>query len=87
MTTPVIMDWDVHQWAAAIERVGIGGTQIKDMNKLRAEYTRRYGCEPLATQLIGAQATGDYGLADEIFRHEELVQYVDLDAEFDLAMR
>ncbi len=85
--TPVIMDWDQHQWAAAIERCGIGGTTIKHMDKLRKEYYARYKCEPLAQQIIGVETASAwaYGLAGEVFRHKELIQYVDLEAESALA--
>ena len=85
--TAVIMDWDMHQWAAAIDRIGIGGTTIKYMDQLRKEYVRRFGCEPLATHIIGAESASAaaYGLAGEVFRHKELIQYVDLESESILA--
>lgn len=82
--TPTIMDWDIHQWAVAIKRVGIGGTRTKDMYKTRKEYYRRYGCEPLARFLIGVDIEGDYDLAQAIFEHTELIQYVDLEREHEL---
>lgn len=83
--TPVIMDWDIHQWAVAIARCGIGGTQVRHMDKLRREYVEKYRAEPLAVKMVGVQIDGDYALAEEIFRHEELIQYVDLVAESQLA--
>ena len=85
--TPVIMDWDIHQWAAAIERCGIGGTTIKYMDKLRKEYVRRYKCETLAHRILGANYADQrsYGLAKEVFRHTELIEYVNLEAESLLA--
>ena len=85
--TPVIMDWDIHQWAAAIERCGIKGTTKKYISELRMEYLRRYKCEPLAQQILGVSVADPfaYGLAEEVFRHDELITYVDLEAESELA--
>lgn len=82
--TPTIMDWDVNQWAVAIKRVGLGGTRVKDLDKCRKEYVRRYGCEPLARFLIGVEAEGDYDLAQAVFEHTELIRFVDLEREHEL---
>lgn len=75
-TVPVIWGWDIAQWAAAIERVGIGGTTQKYMKELQRTYRERYNCEPLAAQIVGASVTGNFPLAEELFGHEELIEYV-----------
>ena len=85
--TPLIYDWDIHQWATAIDRIGIGGTTQKYINELRMEYPRRYGCEPLAMKLIGSVPASEesYQIAQELFRHSELITMVDLTKESALA--
>ncbi len=75
-TIPVIFGWDINQWAVAIERVGISGTRKADMTRLQKTYFERYHCDPLAAQLVGANATGNFPLAEELFRHEELIEFV-----------
>ena len=77
-TIPIIWGWDIMQWAAAIERVGIGGTTQKYMRKLQHDYREKYGCDPLAAQIVGVFVTGNYDLAEEIFRHEDLIEFVPL---------
>lgn len=71
-----IWGWDIHQWAAAIERLGIGGTTQKYMRELQKDYFNRYRCAPLAGKLVGAAPSGNYDLAREIFRHEDLIELV-----------
>ena len=51
------------------------------------EYPRRYGCEPLAMKLIGSVPASEesYQIAQELFRHSELITMVDLTKESALA--
>ena len=63
--------WDIHQWAVAIERVGLGGTQMKYADKCQREYIQRYGQNPLEYQLIGVSAGGNYDLAAALFEQTE----------------
>jgi hypothetical protein len=66
-----LLGWDIHQWAVAIKRVGLGGTQMKYANKTRNEYLKRYGQNPLEFQLIGVQMEGDYDMAQALFEQLE----------------
>ena len=72
----LLLGWDIHQWAVAIHRVGMGGTQMKYADKTRKEYHNQYGQNPLEFQLIGVQTEGNYDLAAALF---EQVQYSDLE--------
>ena len=63
--------WDLQQWAVAIERVGLGGTQMKYADKLQKEYINRYGQNPLEFQLIGVEVGGNYDLAVALFEQTE----------------
>jgi hypothetical protein len=67
----LLLGWDIHQWAVAIKRVGLGGTQMKYANRTRNEYIKRYGQDPLEFQLIGVQTDGDYDLAQALFEQLE----------------
>lgn len=75
----LLMGWDIHQWAVAIARVGLGGTQMKYADKTRKEYRQRFGQDPLEFQLIGVDAGGDYDLAAALFEQLDpsLETYVD----------
>ena len=74
----LLMGWDIHQWAVAIERVGLGGTMMRYAEKTRREYKKLYG-EPLALQLIGVRPEGNYDLAAALFEQLEygLEKHVD----------
>jgi len=63
--------WDIHQWAVAIERVGLGGTPMKYADQCQKEYLRRYGQNPLEFQLIGVSVGGNYDLAAALFEQTE----------------
>lgn len=63
--------WDIHQWAVAIDRVGLGGTQMKYADKCQKEYMNRYGQNPLEFQLIGVSAGGNYDLAAALFEQTQ----------------
>jgi len=63
--------WDLAQWAIAIERVGLGGTQLKYADKCQKEYLNKYGQNPLEFQMIGVNAGGDYDLAAALFEQVE----------------
>lgn len=63
--------WDIHQWAVAIERIGLGGTQMKYADKCQKEYLNRYGQNPLEFQLIGVSAGGNYDLAAALFEQTQ----------------
>ena len=63
--------WDLAQWAVAIERVGIGGTQMKYADKCQKEYINKYGQNPLEFQLIGVDMGGNYDLAAALFEQTQ----------------
>ena len=63
--------WDIHQWAVAIDRVGLGGTQMKYADKAQREYLEKYGQNPLETQIIGATPGSNYDLAAALFEQAE----------------
>lgn len=63
--------WDIHQWAVAIDRVGLGGTQMKYADKCQKEYLQRYGQNPLEFQLIGVTPGSNYDLAAALFEQAE----------------
>ena len=67
----LLLGWDIHQWAVAIKRVGLGGTQMKYANRCRNEYLKRFGQDPLQFQLIGVSSDGDYDLAQALFEQLE----------------
>lgn len=63
--------WDIHQWAVAIDRVGLGGTQMKYADKCQKEYLQRYGQNPLEYMLIGVTPGSNYDLASALFEQAE----------------
>lgn len=72
----LLLGWDIHQWAVAIARVGLGGTQMKYAERTRKEYLNKYGQNPLEFQLIGVQTEGNYDLAAALY---EQVEYRNLE--------
>jgi len=63
----LLLDWDIHQWATAIARVGMGGTTMKYAEKTHKEYLRVYGQAPLEFQLIGVKTDGNYDMAGALY--------------------
>lgn len=63
--------WDIHQWAVAIDRVGLGGTQMKYADRCQRDYMNRYGQNPLEFQLIGVEVGSNYDLAAALFEQTE----------------
>jgi len=87
MYDELLLGWDIHQWATAIKRVGLGGTQMRYANKCRNEYIKRFGQNPLEFQLIGVQADGDYDMAQALFEQlqsglESIEDKVELDSSY-----
>jgi hypothetical protein len=83
----LLLGWDIHQWAVAIARVGIGGTQMKYADRTRREYLSRFGQNPLELRLIGVQAEGNYDLAAALFEQldpslETYVESTELDSSY-----
>ena len=79
--------WDIHQWAVAIERVGLGWTQMKYADKCQKEYLSKFGQNPLEFQLIGVSVGGDYDLAMAPFEQtqhklESVDDKVELDSSY-----
>jgi len=72
----LLLGWDIHQWAVAIARVGLGGTSMGYAEKTRKEYLRKYDQAPLALQLIGVTVDGNYDLASALY---EQVEYRNLE--------
>jgi len=67
----LLLGWTLEQWAVAIARIGIGGTQMKYADKTRIEYVRRFGQEPLEFMILGARPEGNYDLAAALFEQLE----------------
>jgi hypothetical protein len=67
----LLLGWDIHQWAVAIDRVGLGGTRMKDAEKCHKEYLSRFGQNPLEFQLIGVEMGTNYPLAAALFEQVE----------------
>ena len=63
--------WDIHQWSVAIQRVGLGGTQMKYADRCQKEYMNKYGQNPLEFQLIGVKTEENYDLAAALFEQAE----------------
>lgn len=63
--------WDIHQWAVAIDRLGLGGTQMKYADKLQRDYLNKFGQNPLEFQLIGITPGTNYDLAAALFEQTQ----------------
>jgi len=84
MTDQLLLGWDINQWAVAIERMGLGGTRMKDADRCRRDYLNKYGQNPLEFQLIGVDAGGNYDLAAALFEQVEYsLEDVDTKPELD----
>ena len=76
--------WDIHQWAVAIERIGLGGSQMKYADKCQKEYLKKYGQNPLEFQLIGVSMGGNYDLAAALFEQTQFkLESVDVKLKLD----
>ena len=67
----LLMGWDIHQWAVAIDRIGLGGTQMKYADRCHRDYINKFGQDPLEFQLIGVEMGGNIDLAAALFEQLE----------------
>ena len=61
-TTHLFMGWTLDQWALAISRVGLDGTQMKHANRCKSDYERKYGGNP-GISFVGEEPNYELALA------------------------
>ena len=66
-TTHLFMGWTVDQWALAISRVGLDGTQEKHAKRCQEHYKRMYNGDP--TTAFEGEDPPNYDLALALFEH------------------